>query len=303
MNLNQLRVFHLVAQQLSISSAARQLRVSQPAVSRQVSELERDLELRLLDRLPRGIRLTPAGRSLYEHTQEMFRIERAAEERLTALKQKKDLRLAVGASTTVGSYLVPGIFGELRRRHPELELTLKIGNTDAILELVRDDVVDLGLTEGLSEAGDLQIEAFSEDELLAIASPKARIASAAQVTLAEFLAEPLIVREPGSGTRAVLEEALSLRGLVPKRSLELGSTEAIKNAVESALGVAFISSLTVDLEFLTGRLRRIVLSDFRLTRQLHSVQLPHRSLTPLAATFLEALKRPRSRLGLSEYSI
>jgi DNA-binding transcriptional LysR family regulator len=302
MNLNQLRVFHAVAKAGSVTRAAQQLRVSQPAISKQLAEFEEACGLRLVDRLPRGVRLTPAGQSLADYADRLFVVERTTEELLTTLRAGLSSRLRVGASTTIGSYLVPELFGALQRTWPKVELTLEIGNTAHIYDLVRQDRVDLGLTEGLSGASDLESSDFGEDEVIAIAAPGDPFARKAPL-LEEFLARPWIGREPGSGTREVLEKELGLRHLRVRPALELGSTEAVKKAVALRLGVGFVSSLAVELELHAGRLARVDIRDFSLKRALHKIQLSERQLSPLALAFQNLLTSPPPRTRVMEYAI
>lgn len=285
MNLNQLRVFDALARTGSVSSAARGLRVSQPAVSKQLAELELALALRLFDRLPRGVRLTEAGRVLAGYAERMFALEGAAEKELSSLRTGRSVTLRIGASTTIGSYLVPTLFGALKKLAPEAELSLSIGNTAQTLDLVRSQDVDLGLTEGLMASHEFVSRPFSEDELIAITAPGDELATQPNVTLSRLVSRPILVRERGSGTREVLEKALAEHGLNVRPALELGSTEALKNAAANRLGVAFVSLLSVELELKTGRLARITPIDFKLTRTLHSVQLPYQSDSPIVTLF------------------
>jgi DNA-binding transcriptional LysR family regulator len=285
LNLNQLRVFDALARTGSVSAAARGLRVSQPAVSKQLAELESSLALRLFDRLPRGVRLTEAGRVLAGFAERMFALESAAEKELTGLRAGRSVTLRIGASTTIGSYLVPTLFGALKKLAPDAELSLNIGNTAQTLDLVRLQEVDLGLTEGLMASDEFVSRPFSEDELIAITAPGDELAHSPHVTLSRLVARPILVRERGSGTREVLEKALAEHGFNVRPALELGSTEALKNAAANGLGVAFVSLLSVELELKMGRLARITPMDFKLTRTLHSVQLPYQSDSPIVTLF------------------
>jgi DNA-binding transcriptional LysR family regulator len=171
MNLNHLRVFHAVAESASLTAAARVLKVSQPAVSKQLGDLEEALGVRLVDRLPRGVRLTDAGRTLAEHATRIFGIEQLAQAELAAQLGLERGTLAIGASTTIGSYLVPRVLGELHREHPDLRLEMQIGNTAQVHELVRRHEIELGLTEGLVAEPDLATRVFEHDDMVAIASP------------------------------------------------------------------------------------------------------------------------------------
>ena len=294
MNLNQLRVFHAVAEAGSITAAARALRVSQPSVSKQLVELENALGAQLVDRLPRGIRLTALGGVLAAHAARIVGIENTAHTELAALLGLTRGQLAIGASTTVGSYVVPRTFGELRRRHPELRLELEIGNTAAVHDLVRRERVELGLTEGLVTDEDLTTQVFEEDEMVAIAPPRDPVLSRRTLSAKELVALPFVMRERGSGTREVIEAALAKKRLTVEPVMSLGSTEAVKNAVASRLGVAIVSSLTVEHELRSGALIKLEVPDLAIRRALHLVELRGKSRSPAAARFVELLLRWRA---------
>ena len=318
MNLNQLRVFHAVVQAGSITAAARMLRVSQPNVSKQLSDLENALGAQLVDRMARGVRLTTAGRALSGHAARIFGIELSAEAELATLLGVTDGQLAIGASTTIGSYLVPRVFGAFQRQHPKLRLDLEIGNTAAIHDLVRRDRVEVGLTEGLVTDDDLTATVFDQDEMVAIIAPVdpaqpsssrssradgssragradgSSPSSRAGMLAKELVAMPFIMRERGSGTREVIEAALAKKRLAVEPVMSLGSTEAVKNAVAAGLGVAIVSRLTVELELRSGSLVLIELADLTIRRALHLVELRGKSRSPAAGRFIELLGRSRA---------
>ena len=294
MNLNQLRVFHAVAAAGSITGAARTLQVSQPAVSKQLGELENALGARLVDRLPRGIRLTIAGRALSEHAARIFGIEHMAQVELAALLGVRRGQLFVGASTTIGSYLVPRVFGAFHRLHPELRLELEIGNTAAVHDLVRRQVVEVGLTEGLVTDDDLTTAVFDQDDMVAITAPGDPVLSRPRLSARELVALPFVMRERGSGTREVIEAALAKKRLVVEPVMSLGSTEAVKNAVAAGLGVAIVSRLTVGLELASGSLVAIDVVDLEIRRALHLVELRGKSRSPAASRFVELLGQSRA---------
>ncbi|MBA3542591.1 MAG: LysR family transcriptional regulator, partial [Deltaproteobacteria bacterium] len=267
--------------------------VSQPAVSKQLADLEDALGAQLVDRLPRGIRLTTAGRVLSEHAARIFGFEHTAEAELAALLGVRRGQLSVGASTTIGSYLVPRVFGRFQRLHPEVRLELQIGNTAAIHELVRRHVVELGLTEGLVTDDDLETTVFDQDEMVAIAAPDDPVLARAPLSARELVALPLLMRERGSGTREVIEAALAKKRLVVEPVMSLGSTEAVKNAVAARLGIAIVSRLAVELELASGALVAIDVADLEIRRALHLVELRGKSRSPAAARFLDLLEQSR----------
>lgn len=292
MNLHHLRVFATIAHEGSITAAARALHVSQPAVSKQLADFERDLDLGLFDRLSRGVRLTAAGQVLLGHADRLFAAEAAAETDLERLRGLRFGHLSIGASTTIGSYLVPAVFGAFHRAHPEVELELEIANTAAIQDAVLGGRIDLGLTEGFVSSEALEVEVVYRDELVLIAPPDHPLAGGDPVEPAVLRDVPFICREQGSGTRDVIEAALAEAGLPDlDPSLTLGSTEAVKHAVSGGLGVSFVSRLTVELELASERIAVVPVRGLRIDRALHLVTLHDKSASPAAAAFIELLRR------------
>lgn len=285
LNLHFLRVFTTVAESRSFSRAAELLFMSQPAVSKAVRELEQQVGLALLDRSARPVALTEAGAVLLGHARQMFADERAAER---ALDQMRDLgagSLAVGASSTIGIYLLPPAIARFHRRYPRIRLFLDIGNTQQVLEHLRSASLDVAFVEGPVEGDELEIVPWRTDELVVIAPPDHPLAHGDPVTLERLLDEPFVLREPGSGTREVIELALRARGAALTVPLELGSTEAIKRAVIAGMGLAIVSVATVTTELATGQLRLIQVPELPLGRQLTRLSIVGRPPSPAARAF------------------
>jgi DNA-binding transcriptional LysR family regulator len=291
MNLNHVALFLAVAEEGSVSRGAERLCISQPAVSKQLAELESALGSKLFDRLPRGVRLTEAGEVLLPYARRLFAVEREAETVLAELRGLERGRLAVGASTTLGSYVLPGILAAFKRRHPGIDLHLVIDNADGIRDALLDGALDVGLTEGRVDAPEIEAEVFMEDEIVAIAATDHPLLAEAPVMLERLAREPFVVREAGSGTRAVAERALGERGLSVRPVLTLGSTEAVKRAVFTGIGVAFVSGLAVGLDREAGRLAVVPLSDLTLRRPLLRIRLRSRSESPAMVAFRERMRR------------
>ena len=291
MNLNHLAIFHAVAEEQSMSRGAERLCVSQPAVSKQIKDLEAALGVVLFDRLPRGLRLTHAGEVLAGHARRLFAAASDAERAIAELKGLAQGRLTIGASLTIGDYLLPQILGAYRKKHPGIELHLEIANTQVIQQKLRDGVLDIGLTEGFADDADLEAEVFAEDALTAVVPPGHPLLEESAVSAARLCAEPFLMREPGSGTREVTERALAKLGITVVPAMSLGSTEAIKRSVASGLGVAIISELALEAEFSAGRLCPLPLSDITLTRPLHLVRLRGKSAGPAVQAFSNLLKK------------
>jgi len=290
MDLQKLRAFVAVARAGNVTRAAKQLSLSQPALSKQLAELEEALSAVLFDRLPRGMRLTAAGEVLLRHAERIYAAERAAESEIAELNGLRTGRLSIGASTTIGSYLIPGVFGAFQRAHPEVRLELEIANTAAIQALVSDGRIDLGLTEGNVPSEQFAVEVVHYDELVAVASAEHPLRKKRKLAPDELASAPFICRERGSGSREVIEAALAERGLELTPAMALGSTEAIKNAVAAGLGVAILSRLTVELELRAGRLALLDLRDFTLRRALYMVQLRGKHRGPAVESFVVKLR-------------
>ncbi|MEZ4230011.1 MAG: LysR substrate-binding domain-containing protein [Polyangiaceae bacterium] len=303
MNLNQLRVFHVVASEGSVTAAARRLRVSQPAVSKQLKELEQTLGAALFDRVARGVTLTQVGELVLSHSSRIFAQEQSLESELAALLGLASGRLSVGASTTIGNYLVPGLFGQFRRLHPGVDLELEIANTEAVQAMVLDNRVDIGLTEGFVSSSALLVSVFSEDEIVMVTAPGDPMSGRAPLDPLELDRVPLICREQGSGTRAVIEAAFRERGIALEPSMSLGSNEAIKQAVAAGLGVAMMSRLAVQAELESGRLTELPLKGEAIRRRLHAVRLEGKHATPALGAFLTLLSEPRGRRLRAHYAI
>jgi DNA-binding transcriptional LysR family regulator len=290
MNLNHLAVFHAVAQTGSMTLGAERLDVSQPAVSKQVKELESDLRLRLFDRIGRRVRLSQAGEILADYARRLFALADEAERAMAEVRTVGRGRLAIGASTTIGSYLLPGVLAEFWRRHPGVEVLVRIENTEQVHRRLAGHELDLGLTEGLVEQNELEANVFRQDELVLIAAPGHQLAGQPRVPLSALREEPFILREPGSGTRAVEERALARLKLPVRVVMALGSTEAIKRVVTEGVGLAIVSRLAVGAECAAGTLAVLQVPGLHIARPLHLVRLRGRRDGPIQQAFCAVLR-------------
>jgi DNA-binding transcriptional LysR family regulator len=248
MNLGHLAIFHAVAEAQSVSRGAERLMVSQPAVSKQLRALERSLGVVLFDRTPRGVRLTEAGELLASYSRRIFALEHDA---ITALEDLKGMgrgRLSIGASTTIGVYLLPELFVKFRQQYPAIDAKLEVSSSLGVLQRLADGAIDVGFIESPAQSDGVSAERFMQDELVAIARPGHPILKRKRLSAKEFCAEPFIVRSTGSDTKSLVEQELARRGLVIKPAMALASTEAIKRAVAAGIGVAIVSRLSIGLE-------------------------------------------------------
>ncbi len=267
----RLHVFRAVGEELSFTRAARRLHLSQPAVTKHVRLLEEQYGVPLFHRTPGGTGLTPAGLLLLEHARTMERLDAQVEQQLRSRGGVPRGTLRLGASATIFQYLLPDWLVRSRRAWPELALEAAAGNTEQVLGSLLARRIDLAMIEGPCARPELDTEAFLDDELVCVAAPGHPLARKGKATLKEALREPLIVREPGSGTRETLEAALEkrkvpLRGL--RVDLELGRTEAIKGVVAAGHGLSFLSRFAVARDVAAGRLRIVPIPGFRILRPL-----------------------------------
>ena len=271
----RLMVFRIVAERQSFSSAAEMLHISQPSVTANIKALEESLGVRLFERTNLGARLTRAGDRLYTYAREVNELAESALRDIGAMNGEARGRLAVGASTTIAQYLLPGLLAGFLEVHPRIDLSVQSANTEQIVTQVLSHKLDIGLIEGPPGSSDVHLEKFIDDEIVLVV-PAAHRFSVNPPTIAEVGAEPLLLRESGSGTRRVVEDALRRVGL-SLRSLrivmELDSTEAIKSGVEAGLGIAFISRWALREEA-KQTLRIVTVAGLEITRGFQFIY-PH----------------------------
>jgi DNA-binding transcriptional LysR family regulator len=290
LTLHQLRTFRAVAEQLSFSAAAQELSISQPSVSYQVKELETVLGLPLIDRLGKRVRLTEAGEVLYEYARRTLAL---LDEVALVMEQMRGIErgtLRVGASTTVGIYVVPLALGGYRKLHPNLAMSLEIGPRGALQDRLKQCALDLAVLSPPVADPDLVTTPFMEDELVMVVPAGHPLADRRGLTLRDFAGESFLIREPESGTRLAVELAARRAGVELKVGMELGSNGAIKHAVEAGLGVAVLSSRAVELERRGGRLVVVDIEGFPIRRPWSIVHLRRRHLPSAVTQFIEFLR-------------
>ena len=305
MTLRQLEVFLAVARARSYRRAAEALHTSQPALSQHVRELEKELAVKVFDRLGRSVALTEAGRLLETHARRVFGALDGAREAIAELQGLQRGSLVVGASTTPGTYVLPGVISHFRRQYPGVDLHLSIANSRLIEERIRDNELDLGEVGGHGLAsGEECLIAGLGDELLLIVPPRHRWARRRTVAPADLGGEPLLMREEGSATRDVMVRALLQAGVRYRTAMELDHTEAIKQAVMAGLGVAFVSVHAVRQEIASGHLAAVRLAGVPIRRHFHVIHHEARTLGPSARAFIQMLAVPpretRARQKMAE---
>ncbi|MBU2738486.1 MULTISPECIES: selenium metabolism-associated LysR family transcriptional regulator [Acidithiobacillus] len=253
----RLQVFHTVARMLSFTKAADTLHMTQPAVTFQVKQLEEQFNTRLFDRTHNRISLTEAGMVVYEYSERIISLYTEMSNRVGEMTGDLRGHLLIGASTTIAEYMLPRLLGDFKMKYPDVQVRLHVGNTDKIVHMIEDNSIDLGLVEGVVTNKSLATLKCCMDSMIVIAQPDHALGLHESVSAQELLDYPFVSREEGSGTREVTMEYLHQAGIDTDDlhiTMELGSPEAVKGAVEGGLGVAIVSEATVLKELALGTL-------------------------------------------------
>jgi len=253
----RLQVFHTVARLLSFTKAAETLHMTQPAVTFQIRQLEEHFNTRLFDRTHNRISLTAAGERVYEYADKIIALYNEMNNRVRELTGDVSGILIIGASTTIAEYVLPSILGEFKERYPSVNIRLNVSNSLGVVHMVENNSVDVGIVESPVTNKNLVVDVCWQDKLLFICPKSHPLAQRSSIKVNEIVDLPFISREEGSGTRefigAYLEKnALHLQDL--NVSLEVGSPEAVKSAVEAGLGISIVSRATVNKELQLGTL-------------------------------------------------
>ena len=268
-DLGALELLLAVARLGSLGAAARELGITQPAASSRIRSMERQLGVALVDRSPRGSRLTDSGALVTDWARRVVEAAAAFDAGAQALRHRRDSRLRVAASMTIAEYLLPGWLLALRSQRPDTAVSLLAGNSTTVAERLLSDEADLGFVEGLSVPPGLDSTVIAHDHLIVVTAPTHPWARRRRpVPAGELASTPLILREKGSGTRQVLDAAL---GGLARPLIELSSTTAVKASAVSGAGPAVLSELAVGEELSTRRLVRIPVEGVTLARDLRAV--------------------------------
>ena len=259
----RLTVFHAVARLLSFTKAAEALHMTQPAVTFQVRQLEEYFNTRLFDRTHNKVSLTPAGERVSEFAERIFDLYSEMENTVRDLTGEISGSLTIGASTTIAEYLLPALLGEFKNRYPDINLRLKVSNTEGIVTMVEHNVIDLGVVEAPVSNKNLIVEVCHEDQLVVVTTPDHELVKrGGKVKAEEIVKFPFVSREEGSGTRDVITQYLIEENVNPAdmdSCLELGSPEAIKGAVEAGMGITIISRSIINKELKLNTLAELQL--------------------------------------------
>ncbi len=286
--LHQLAVFEAAARHLSFTRAAEELFLTQPTVSMQMKQLTKTVGLPLFEQVGRRLYLTDAGRELCRTCEHIFEELRQFETLVAEMKGLKQgyLRLTV---VTTAKYVVPRLLGPFCRHYPGIDVSLIVANHDQLMDRLGANQDDLYILSHPPETMDVACQPFLDNPLVVLAPGDHPLVGQKQISLVRLVEEPFIMREPGSGTRQAVQKLFSHHGLKLKVRMELGSNEAIKQAIAGGLGISILSAHTMALEGHTSQIACLDVEEFPIRRHWHVIHPQGKHLSVVARTFLTYL--------------
>lgn len=293
MDLWQLKVFCKVIELKSFSKAGSAVYLSQPTVSSHIKDLEEGVGCKLIDRLPKEALPTRAGEILYGYAKKLLSLRDEAETALAEFQGTIRGRLMIGGSTIPGVYILPRTVGMYTRKYPDVKISLVIGDTGSIIHQILSGELELGVVGALSEDAGIEQEILFEDEMRLIVPASHRWSGKTEVSLDALQKEPFIIRESGSGTLKSIQRSFEQKGRSIRKlnvCAEMGSTEAVLQAIKAEAGVSILSTLAVSEDVREGRLRALKIRGVALQQRFYTTRLRKRTPSPLCKSFLEFLK-------------
>lgn len=278
MKIESLQMFCRVVERKSITETAKEAYLSQPAVTKQIRNLEMYYNAKLFNREHSKLVLTEPGRILYNYAKEIIAIERDAYESVQLYQNNVHQTLHIGASPTIGEYLLPSLIGKFRDEHFDVKFNLTISNTPNIINALEENRVDIALVESAFSQTQFKQQHFYKDKLSLVVSNEHPWKDRGEIELKEIIGERMIWRESESGMRQLLESFLVQEGILEQmdETIELGSVQAIKSAVEAGLGISILPSLTTEKEIEFRSLHTVQIRAFQITRDFMIVQKDRR---------------------------
>jgi DNA-binding transcriptional LysR family regulator len=292
MDLHKLAVLCKVIELKSFTRAAEAMLLSQPTISEHIRSLEQETGQRLINRLGREIRVSEAGNILYGYAGKMLRLQ---EEALAALGDYSGTlagRMAIGAGTIPGAYILPTKIGAFKKSHPEITITLRISGSRTIANEILSGELEMGILGAQWRENSLIWQEIFSDELILTVAADHPWAGQRQVTLAQLAEEPFIMRDHSSGTRRAMAQILERHGLNPARLnvvAEMGTTEAVRQSVKASIGVSILSSQAVKDDITHGTLAAIAIQGVKMIRPFYMVTRKNQVLSPLCTAFIQTL--------------
>ncbi len=274
MNYDALKTFITLVEVKNFTKAAELLCMSQPNVSLQIKNLEKEFQTTLIERSPKFLKVTPTGDLLFDRAKQIISIYEQTKQEILEHHQLIKGELKIGASFTIGEYILPSLLIKLQTDFPELEIHVVIGNTEEVVELVRLLEVDIGLIEGQTNEKDLSVGAFMTDELFITASPRHPLAQKEKVSISDLQNQIWVTREVGSGTREYFNHVMSANGLKMKSILTISSNQGIKETLMNEYGLSLLSRSVIDRDLQHCTLTILPIKDLSFSRTLSYVLSP-----------------------------
>lgn len=268
MNIRKLKVFYATAISLNMTKVAKELYISQPSVSQCIHEIEEELGVVLFDRIGKRIYLTNEGNVYLKYTRRILNLYEESVEMVKKINNKESGKIRIGASTTIGIYILPDIIKDFVEEHKGIEISLIVENTTNIEKLILENKIDFAYVEGDIQSEEITVENQWTDELVFICSKKHPWASKFELNKEELENEKFIMREEGSGTRSIIEGYLRDKSIKYRTFMELGNTEAIMRSVEANLGIGCLSERCVKDRIKLGSLHALNLKSGKIKRNL-----------------------------------
>ena len=294
MDLWQLQIFCKVVELKSFSKAGEAVHLSQPTVSSHIKDLEDHFGTRLVDRMSRQVQPTKAGELLYDYAHRLIVLRDKTEAAMAEFNGRIKGHLAIGGSTIPGGYLLPRIIGLYSKAYPEVRISLTVADTSQILSKVLSGRIEAGVVGARSNDKLLEQTALVDDEMRLVVPADHPWARRQRIKIKELLREPFIVRELGSGTLRSIEQQLQNKGYAIsdfKVVAEMGSTEAIRQAIKSKVGLSILSTIAVTDEVQAGHLKTVIIEGLNLKRSFYLTTHKQRTPSPLCSSFMDFLKR------------
>lgn len=290
MNLNRLAVFHAAARLLSFTRAADELCLTQPGISKHIKELENHYNARLFDRLGKKIILTQAGEILFRTTTEIFRLAAESKQRIDDLAGLGGGRLAVGADITIGTYLLPDLLVKFRQQYPHIDITVDVARSRQVVRSVLANSLELALVGHYEPDARLSAQPFLTERLaLVVSSQHPWATRSTPVRLEELADQPVLLSTPGSGTWRNVRSQLDNARIDLHKTLEMGTTEGVKQAVAANLGIALLSHHVVAGELASGRISEVPMAAGGMNRDFYLLYYRERYLSAAARAFIGLL--------------
>ena len=299
--LRQLQVFAAVAWHLSHSRASEELYLTQPAVSMQIKQLEQSVGLPLFEQMGKQIHLTEAGREMLRYSRTISQQLEEMEAVFSEMKGLERGRLNISVVSTA-NYFMPQLLAKFIQLHPQIQVSLHVANSDAVLRQLTDNVADFAIMGQPPEGADMRSESFMQNPLVVIAAPNHALAKTRHIKPRQLAQETFLLREQGSGTRGVVERFFASHRMALPAHMEMDTNEAIKQSVQAGMGLGIISRHGIELELETKRLIVLDVEHFPIMRHWHIVHRKGKRLSTASQAFkkfllteAEALASPAGR--------